>query len=105
MAYATIAGLTVEIGLYVALMPMLVYALLGTSRPLSVSSTSTIAILTAHQLALVVGDKSPAEMAAAAANAGAFDRCFPRAGRRARLGFVANFISDPVLTASKAASG
>ncbi len=67
MAYATIAGLTVEIGLYVALMPMLVYALLGTSRPLSVSSTSTIAILTAHQLALVVGDKSPAEMAAAAA--------------------------------------
>jgi MFS superfamily sulfate permease-like transporter len=46
MAYATIAGLTVEIGLYVALMPMLVYALLGTSRPLSVSSTSTIAILT-----------------------------------------------------------
>ena len=48
MACATIAGLSVEFGLYVALAPMLVYAVLGTSRPLSVSCTSTIAILTAH---------------------------------------------------------
>ena len=47
MAYATIAGLPVETGLYAALVPMLVYALLGTSRTLSVSSTSTIAILVA----------------------------------------------------------
>lgn len=54
MAYATIAGLPVEVGLYTALMPMLVYALLGTSRPLSVSATSTIAMLTATELARVV---------------------------------------------------
>jgi SulP family sulfate permease len=50
MAYATIAGLPVEVGLYTALVPMLVYALLGTSRPLSVSATSTIAMLTATVL-------------------------------------------------------
>ena len=47
MAYASIAGLPVQVGLYVALVPMLVYALLGTSRPLSVSSTSTISMLVA----------------------------------------------------------
>ena len=48
MAYATIAGLPVQIGLYTAIVPMVVYAFLGTSRPLSVSTTTTIAILTAR---------------------------------------------------------
>ena len=47
MAYATIAGLPIQVGLYTAFVPMVIYAVLGTSRPLSVSTTSTIAILTA----------------------------------------------------------
>jgi SulP family sulfate permease len=51
MAYATIAGLPVQVGLYVATVPMLVYALAGTSRPLSVSTTSTLAALTAAAVA------------------------------------------------------
>src|SRR5215472_7137081 len=51
MAYAAIAGLPLQVGLYTALVPMLIYALLGSSRPLSVSTTSTIAILTGTQLA------------------------------------------------------
>ena len=55
MAYATIAGMPVEVGLYVALMPMFVYALLGTSRRLSVSSTSAISIFTGTALVGVVG--------------------------------------------------
>ena len=46
MGYATVAGLPVEIGLYTCVVPMLVYALLGGSRRLSFSSTSTIAALT-----------------------------------------------------------
>ena len=50
MAYATIAGLPVQVGLYTAIVPMAVYAALGTSRPLSVSTTTTIAILTAAAL-------------------------------------------------------
>jgi MFS superfamily sulfate permease-like transporter len=45
MAYATVAGLPVEVGLYTIVAPMLVYASLGTSRVLSVSTTTTIAIL------------------------------------------------------------
>ena len=55
MAYATIAGLPVQVGLYVATVPMLVYALLGTSRPLPVSTTSTLAALTAAAVASAAG--------------------------------------------------
>src|SRR5262249_42996532 len=47
MAYATIAGLPVQVGLYTALLPTVIYAVLGTSRPLSVSTTTTLAILAA----------------------------------------------------------
>lgn len=50
MAYATIANLPVQIGLYSCMVPMLVYAMLGGSRAMSVSTTSTIATLTATTL-------------------------------------------------------
>ena len=50
MAYATIAGLPVQVGLYTCMVPMAVYALLGGSRVLSVSTTSTIATLTASTM-------------------------------------------------------
>jgi sulfate permease, SulP family len=51
MAYATIAGLPVEIGLYTCMVPVVAYALLGGSRTLSVTTTSTIAVLVASTLA------------------------------------------------------
>ena len=47
MAYGLIAGLTVEAGLYTALAAMLVYPLLGSSRLLIVSTSSSLAMLTA----------------------------------------------------------
>ena len=50
MAYATIADLPVQVGLYTCMVPMAVYALLGGSRTLSVSTTSTIAVLTGSTL-------------------------------------------------------
>jgi high affinity sulfate transporter 1 len=50
MAYATIADLPVQVGLYTCMVPMAVYALVGGSRVLSVSTTSTIATLTASTL-------------------------------------------------------
>ncbi|WP_430335416.1 SulP family inorganic anion transporter [Rhodococcus sp. ACT016] len=50
MAYATIADMPVQIGLYTCMVPMIVYALLGGSRTASVSTTSTIATLTASTL-------------------------------------------------------
>ncbi len=45
LGYAAIAGLPIQVGLYTTFVPMVVYALLGTSRPLSVSTTTTLAIL------------------------------------------------------------
>ena len=66
IVYSTIIGVPVEAGLYTALVPMLIYAVLGTSRPLSVSSTSTIAILTGTQLFAVVQSNDPAEFMVAA---------------------------------------
>src|SRR6516164_1498673 len=67
MAYATVAGLPVAVGLYTAFVPMVIYALLGTSRVLSVSSTSTLAILTGASLALVVPDGDPGRLVVATA--------------------------------------
>ncbi|MBN7794175.1 SulP family inorganic anion transporter [Microbacterium esteraromaticum] len=60
MAYATIANLPVQIGLYTCMVPMLVYALLGGSRAMSVSTTSTIATLSATTL-LTAGVAADAE--------------------------------------------
>ena len=67
MAYASVAGLPVAVGLYTAFIPMAIYALLGTSRVLSLSSTTTIAILAGTQLGLAVPDGDPARLVTAAA--------------------------------------
>jgi sulfate permease, SulP family len=50
MAYARIADLPPQVGLYTCMLPMVVYALLGGSRTLSVSTTSTVASLTGTTL-------------------------------------------------------
>jgi SulP family sulfate permease len=105
MAYASIAGLPVEVGLYSAFLPMIIYALLGSSRVLSVSTTSTLAILTAAQLALVVPDGDPAKVITATAALTAMVGVLLLAARVLRLGFVANFISAPVLAGFKAGIG
>jgi high affinity sulfate transporter 1 len=105
MAYATIAGLPVEVGLYTALTPLLVYALLGTSRPLSVSTTSTIAMLTATVLAGVAASNSREELMVAAATLAVLVGGLLILAAVFRLGVIANFISAPVLTGFKAGIG
>ena len=105
MAYATVAGLPVAVGLYTAFVPMLVYALLGSSRVLSVSSTATLAILAGTQLGLAVPDGDPAKLVAATATLAALVGVMLLVARLLRLGFVANFISTPVLTGFKAGIG
>ena len=62
MAYATVAGLPIEMGIYTAIVPALVYAVLGTARVLSVTTTTTIAILVGAELAIVVPDGDPARL-------------------------------------------
>ena len=105
MAYATVAGLPVAVGLYTAFVPMIVYALLGSSRVLSVSSTTTLAILAGTQLGLVVPDGDPAKLVTATATLAALVGVALLLARVLRLGFVSNFISSPVLTGFKTGIG
>src|SRR5580698_10733087 len=105
MAYATIAGLPVQVGLYTALVPMLIYAVLGTSRPLSVSTTTTLAILTAAELGEVVPNGDPAALLTASATLTLLVGAMLVLASILRLGFVANFISEPVLIGFKAGIG
>lgn len=105
MAYATIAGLPVQVGLYTAFLPMVIYALLGSSRPLSLSTTTTIAILTAAQLNLVVPNADPASLQRALVTLTLLVGIILLCASLLRLGFVANFISDPVLVGFKAGIG
>jgi len=104
MAFATIARLPVEVGLYTALAPMVVYALLGTSRPLSVSTTTTIAVLTGSALA-TVGHGAGVDLLVVAATLAAMVGLVLLAAAVLRLGFVANFISAPVLVGFKSGIG
>ena len=105
MAYATIAGLPVEVGLYTAFLPMVIYAALGTSRPLSVSTTTTIAILSAAALGEAVPGGDAAALMTASVTLTLLVGIILVAASILRLGFVANFISEPVLTGFKAGIG
>jgi sulfate permease, SulP family len=105
VAYASLAGLPVQVGLYVAIVPMVAYALLGTSRPLSVSSTSTISILTAGALVEAGAADDPGRAAATAALLALLVAGILVAAGVLRLGFLADFISSPVLAGFKAGMG
>ena len=105
MAYATIAGLPVQVGLYTVFLPMLIYAALGTSRPLSVSTTTTIAILTGVLLGQVAPGGDPASLISALATLGLLVGGMLVLASFLRLGFIANFISEPVLIGFKAGIG
>jgi MFS superfamily sulfate permease-like transporter len=102
MAYATIAGLPVQVGLYTVLVPMTIYAIAGTSRPLSVSTTTTLAILAASALSRVAVAGDPTSLTKASATLTFLVGAILLLGALLRLGFVANFISEPVLIGFKA---
>ena len=100
MAYATIADIPLQAGLYTAFLPMIIYAVLGTSNVLSVSTTTTIAILGGA----AIGGTS-ADPVAATATLAVLVGAILLVARVFKLGFLANFISDPVLTGFKAGIG
>src|SRR5215510_5236036 len=101
MAYATIAGLPVQVGLYTVLVPMVIYAVVGTSRPLSMSTTTTLAILAAAQLGQVAPAGDPASLTRASATLTLLVGAMLLLAALLRLGFIANFISEPVLIGFK----
>jgi high affinity sulfate transporter 1 len=105
MAYAAIAGLPLAVGLYTALVPLVVYAVMGTSRPLSVTTTSTLAILTAGALNEVARGASEDVLISASATLAFLVGGFLLVSSLLRLGIVASFISEPVLVGFKAGVG
>lgn len=105
LAYATIAQLPVQAGLFAALVPMAVYAVLGSSRLLSVSTTTPIAILCATAIGEALRADPTLSPLTAAATLSVLVGMMLVAARVLRLGFLANFISEPVLTGFKAGVG
>jgi len=105
MAYATVAGLPIEIGIYTAIVPALVYAVLGTSRVLSVTTTTTIAILVGAQLATVVPDGDPARLLQALVTLALMVGVVLMLASVLRLGFFADFVSYPVQVGFRAGIG
>ena len=105
LAYATIAQLPVQAGLFAALVPMAVYAALGTSRLLSVSTTTPIAILCATAIGEALRNNPGLDPLTAAATLSVLVGVMLIAARVLRMGFLANFISEPVLTGFKAGVG
>ena len=99
MAYAAIAGLPVEVGLYTASVPMAAYALAGTSRPLSISVTSSIGAVTG---AAIAGAPDPRQ---AATTLAFYCSIFLIIAWLVRVGYVADLISAPVLTGFKIGIG
>ena len=96
MAYAELAGLSPVAGLYVLLLPAVAYALLGSSRQLVVGPEGVTAVLTATALApLAAGDAG--EYAALAAMLALLTAAFFALARVARIGWIADYFSRPVL--------
>jgi sulfate permease, SulP family len=96
MAYATVAGLPPVVGLWAALAPLAIYAVLGSSRQLSVGPESTTALMTATALApLAAGDPGRYAVLAAVAALLVGAICF--VAGLVRLGFIADLLSHPVL--------
>jgi SulP family sulfate permease len=96
MAYAEVAGLSPVVGLWAAMGPLAVYALLGSSRQLSIGPESTTALMTAVVLMpIAAGD--PVRYAGLAATLALLVGALCVLGRLARLGFLADLLSKPVL--------
>lgn len=96
MAYAEVAGLPPVVGLWAILGPLAIYPLLGTSRQLSIGPESTTALMTATLL-MPVARGDPTRYAALAAAAALMVGGICVLGRLARLGFLADMLSKPVL--------
>ena len=103
MAYALLAGLPPEIGLYAATIPVIVYALFGTSRQLAVGPVAIVSLLTAAALAPLVEEGTAGYLSAAALLALMVGVVHLVLGA-GRLGFLVNFLSHSVLVGFTAAA-
>src|SRR5512139_1677279 len=96
MAYGDLAGVTPVAGLYVALGALVMYALFGTSRQVVMGPEATSAIMTAAAVAPLAGG-DPGRYAALAAMTAILVGVLSLLARLARLGFITDFLSKPIL--------
>ena len=104
LAYALLAGLPPEAGLYASIAPILFYAIFGTSRALAVGPVAVVSLMTAAALGKIV-DQGTAGYAVAALSLAFLSGSILLAMGVFRLGFVANFLSHPVIAGFITASG
>ena len=104
LAYALLAGLPSEVGLYASILPLVVYAIFGTSRVLAVGPVAVVSMMAASALA-PLGLQSVAEVVAAAAVLALLSGAILLVMGALRLGVVADFLSHPVIAGFITASG
>ncbi|MGC3992890.1 MAG: sulfate permease [Propionicimonas sp.] len=105
MAYAEIVGLAPVSGLWAVLVPMALYAVLGSSRQLSVGPESTTALMTAAAIAALAGSVAGPRRAEVAGLVAITVGLVCLLGWLARLGFIARLLSKPVLVGYMAGTG
>lgn len=104
LAYAMLAGLPPEIGLYASILPIIAYALFGTSRTLAVGPVAVISLMTLTAASNIAPPGSPQFIAAALILALLSGLMLIAMGVL-RLGFLANLLSHPVVSGFITASG
>lgn len=104
LAYAMLAGLPPEIGLYASILPIVAYALFGTSRALAVGPVAVISLMTLTAASSIAPPGS-AEFIAAALVLAFLSGAMLIVMGVLRLGFLANLLSHPVVSGFITASG
>ena len=104
LAYALLAGLPPEAGIYASIAPIILYAIFGTSRALAVGPVAVVSLLTASAIGQVA-DQGTAGYAVAALTLALLSGGFLMLLGVLRLGFLANFLSHPVIAGFITASG
>ena len=104
LAYAMLAGLPAEVGLYASIAPLLLYAVFGTSRVLAVGPVAVVSLMTAAAIGEHAAAGTPAYWAIAVTLAFLSGAILLLMGLL-RLGFLANFLSHPVISGFISASG
>ena len=104
LAYALLAGLPPQAGLYASILPLVVYALFGSSRTLAVGPVAVISLMTASAAGQAAASGA-IDHAGAALMLALMSGAFLTLMGIFRLGLVANFLSHPVISGFITASG
>jgi sulfate permease, SulP family len=104
LAYALLAGLPAQVGLYASMAPLVLYAIFGTSRTLAVGPVAVASLMTAAAAGQLASQGTPEYLGTVIALAFISGLLLLGMGML-RLGFLANFLSHPVISGFITASG